>query len=687
LRPWSGDDEALARLSLPSEGEIARLREGEAAAQKTYETEAREAARLEDEAASLSAEIAALNKSADLVSDAEAIEIRAARDAAWARHRAELEAASADAFEQAMRRDDWSSRSRLAASADVANLRGLQQRLARCESLLNTGSARLAACEAALAARRQEIAAALPVAAPPGRDPLSFFEAWRELRSKALEARALYDEAKRALGEAQADETRARNDLLEALSAAGAPGDSAASFEAIFANAEAIVERERNHAASRAQAGERRRDLERAEKKLSTAMIADEAWQAAWRAACAQTWLGENGAMPTLGAVADALEALQDLRPLVAQRDDLMHRIATMERDRANFAHEVARCGTALGMGAGGDDVVRHSKAIEERVMRARENTRRRAEKVNALEVERASRAKVREALAINGGRTAEMTRYFGVEGLTEVAQKLDACARRDELRERRDRAAGDIVTAFQAASFAEIRLLLEAADRTALEAERTDLKANEAIEDRRVADAYASHSEIDARLRAIGGDDEVARIEEERRTILEEIKDKALSYLRTKAGVAAADGALRLYRDQHRGAMMARASDAFALISRGAYSGLTTQPNGAGETLIALAAGGGSKEVDQLSKGARFQLYLALRVAGYHEFAKTRAPAPFMADDIMETFDHFRAEEALRLFADMSRVGQVIYFTHHQHLSEIAQQVCPQARVHQLSG
>ena len=87
------------------------------------------------------------------------------------------------------------------------------------------------------------------------------------------------------------------------------------------------------------------------------------------------------------------------------------------------------------------------------------------------------------------------------------------------------------------------------------------------------------------------------------------------------------------------------------------------------------------------MSKGARFQLYLALRVAGYHELAKARRPAPFIADDIMETFDHFRAEEALKLFADMGRVGQVIYFTHHLHLAEIAQRICPEARVHELAA
>jgi uncharacterized protein YhaN len=130
---------------------------------------------------------------------------------------------------------------------------------------------------------------------------------------------------------------------------------------------------------------------------------------------------------------------------------------------------------------------------------------------------------------------------------------------------------------------------------------------------------------------------------------------------------------------------MMARASQAFRTISRGAYTGLAAQPAKDGETLIALSASGGSKAADELSKGARFQLYLALRVAGYHEFVRARTCVPFVADDIMETFDDFRAEEAFRLFAEMAGVGQVIYLTHHQHLCDIALKVCPSAQIHRL--
>jgi uncharacterized protein YhaN len=156
---------------------------------------------------------------------------------------------------------------------------------------------------------------------------------------------------------------------------------------------------------------------------------------------------------------------------------------------------------------------------------------------------------------------------------------------------------------------------------------------------------------------------------------------------MRLRAGTIATEQALRLYREQHRSSMMARASEALRTISRGRYTSLTTQPDKDSEVLVAIGSDKSSKLATEMSRGTRFQLYLALRVAGYFEFAKTRNAVPFIADDIMETFDDFRAEEAFRLFGEMATTGQVIYLTHHQHLCEIARQVCPTVKVHDLSG
>jgi len=130
---------------------------------------------------------------------------------------------------------------------------------------------------------------------------------------------------------------------------------------------------------------------------------------------------------------------------------------------------------------------------------------------------------------------------------------------------------------------------------------------------------------------------------------------------------------------------MMNRASEAFHLITGGNYSGLTTQPDRDREILIGVSRDGGSKLADAMSTGTQFQLYLALRLAGYEEFAALRRPVPFVADDIMESFDNPRSEEVFRLLGDMAKVGQVIYLTHHWHLCEIARDVVPNVTIHQL--
>jgi len=59
------------------------------------------------------------------------------------------------------------------------------------------------------------------------------------------------------------------------------------------------------------------------------------------------------------------------------------------------------------------------------------------------------------------------------------------------------------------------------------------------------------------------------------------------------------------------------------------------------------------------MSKGTRFQLYLALRLAGYRRICNTRESLPFIGDDIMETFDDNRAEATLRQFCEIAKEGQ----------------------------
>ena len=188
-------------------------------------------------------------------------------------------------------------------------------------------------------------------------------------------------------------------------------------------------------------------------------------------------------------------------------------------------------------------------------------------------------------------------------------------------------------------------------------------------------------------RITEVGGDDALARIGAARENLLLDARERARAHLAGRFGLLAVEAGLHRYRDLHRSAMLARASDAFSTLTGGEYTGLAAQPDGAQEVLVALPKTGGAKLAADmsLSKGTRFQLYLALRIAGYHELAQSRPTVPFIADDIMETFDDTRSAAAFGLLSQMSNVGQVIYLTHHRHLCDIARATCPDAQIIEL--
>ena len=271
------------------------------------------------------------------------------------------------------------------------------------------------------------------------------------------------------------------------------------------------------------------------------------------------------------------------------------------------------------------------------------------------------------------------------MDSLREVDERLKKVARRTAVRKELSNCETKLVESMKARSLEEAVSALENTDSDKLEREIAELKARLKDASGRTNELYLALGRAEDAISAVGGDNAVARLEQQRRTVLLNIEEGSLAYLRTQLGIEAVERALSAYRDEHRSSMMRRASEAFRTISRGAYSRLDAQLTDKGEVLMGIGASGGAKIASEMSKGARFQLYLALRVAGYFEFVDQHGPVPFVADDILETFDDFRAEEAFRLFTEMAGVGQVIYLSHHRHLYEIAREVCPNVTIHEL--
>jgi uncharacterized protein YhaN len=510
---------------------------------------------------------------------------------------------------------------------------------------------------------------------------------WTQKRDRAIEAQGKLTAAEREWRRAQTDAADSRERIAETMRAAGVEISGNDDIAAMLAAGQAALNRAVDAKNLRAAVDDRRRDLKSREKKLGDARLAEQVWSTAWREACAACWLSEGGVQPTTAVVRETLEALAELGSALEKKAELTDRIAKMERDQAGFRAEADALAALIGLPPRPSDVLGLCEAVVDGVVSATKTLDRRQEIEARLTAEQDKARSLAEETAEVQTQASLMMNLFGVGSLAEVDGCLRSLARRSELEARLMQSRDEILEGIQVETIEHAERTLDAIDRGSLEAELIELKGRFEDEDSRSRDRFAARNRAEDSIAAVGGDAAVAIVDSKRRTILLTIEDKALEYLKLKLGAAVADRALRVYRDRHRSSMMARASEAFALISRGAYSELVTQPSNGSELLIAKGSEGGSKLASELSKGTRFQLYLALRVAGYHEFARARAPAPFLADDIMETFDDFRAEAAFRLLAAMAARGQIVYFTHHRHLCEIAKAVEPSIRVHTLKA
>jgi len=136
---------------------------------------------------------------------------------------------------------------------------------------------------------------------------------------------------------------------------------------------------------------------------------------------------------------------------------------------------------------------------------------------------------------------------------------------------------------------------------------------------------------------------------------------------------------AMREVENTMGGSALDRTSTTFSAVTDGAYS-LKIHDGPAGEELFAieLAFPNERKALTELSEGTRDQLYLALRMEALRDHCQSAMAVPFIADDILQTFDNRRAAAALRALCKLSTNLQVIVLTHHTHLQAVAETLGP---------
>lgn len=629
-------------------------------------------AQFDEDIAAMEAKIAHLSNSLGVASDDEARAACTRRDTLWQGHRDALTAQSADLFAPAMRRVDEIEAARLAHATEIGELRKLDQdaadaraRVAKSADQRERHGQQAHQIEAQVNAVTTAIG--LPVLSP------AAFSDWTALHAKALFAERKRDALARRHQDTLDRAERLRQRLLP-LVVLEDPG-----FDAALSSARRLAQTERDHLDAVRTASDRltalKDDLDRRKRAQRALNDAAEHAAAAW-VDKVRTVFGDL-LLPERLAAAPGL--LRDLRENDAKRMQAERQVTTMQDDQRRFADAMATL--AAGFGIKDSDpleVFRHLRDVAQDAQAART---RHEELGAALHEDKRHGAELIARLEDIDRVVADLGAVFPrrVETGTLGALRIAVGTARDVIAQRRRIAELErtILDELSLHGIDEARALIAGQTAPALEARMRTLEADLEPAEDRLSSATVARANAERDLASVTGSAEVAEQVERRATVQMQIEEAILDYLQWDLGLGIAEEAIRRYRDRHRSEMMAATEMAFAALTNGAYHTLLTQPDGASEILLAVDAGGTPKQIGDMSKGTRFQLYLALRAAAYEQMVAQGVQLPFFCDDVFETFDEDRTRAACRLMERIGRSGQAIYLTHHRHVVDIATEVC----------
>ena len=187
--------------------------------------------------------------------------------------------------------------------------------------------------------------------------------------------------------------------------------------------------------------------------------------------------------------------------------------------------------------------------------------------------------------------------------------------------------------------------------------------------------------------LDAIDGGTAAADAQQIARSLAARIAKEARAYARTRLASAVLNRVVQLYREQHQGPLLHRAAEVFTRITMGSFSGLTVDYEDDRQVLLGVRPDAARVPVTGMSQGTRDQLFLSLRLAAIEQHIEGRGPFPVIVDDLLVQFDDDRAVATLEVLSELSVKTQVLFFTHHKHLIELARrsQLASAIAVHSL--
>jgi len=647
------------------------------------------------------AEVATLTQGRDLPTGDELSALRAKRDSLWQRIRTAWagdgpsdnsgeiavggEGAIATAFEDAVRSADGHADRMVLAGEIVGKIAAAQQvRSASAAEIAHHELDRADALGEVEQVEAEWRALWTEIKVNPG--TVSEMRAWlaqlRALREIAATAESDSVDA----GSLRKRVERARSDLSGALTAAHSPPASDdISVEILQGTAKDIL-----RAADRAREAAVKRDAERsnletnankARLRANTAHEALDAWRRQWNKAAPAIGLDVDALPETGSAMVEAIGALEDALESLANAqhahdaNDLL--VTAFEAEAEDLVSSIGGELARVLAGKTADHVVREVAQAARACETAADNLTKLAPEIEKLkDRERKQRNTITSA-------TDELNRLAAGAELASI-EELDAAAvlwaQRESLRARVTVADHSIVEITKMAPIEVVDFLGETPpdQLPALIAERETAITDATTQRDTMRETLDTlQYELFELQEAAQPEPHLADMDDARA----EIERLAVQYVPLKLQHDLLANYLREKASRHMGPAMKRAGAIFSDLTCGDYVGVTQDVDDADREVLKVVPNG-RPTMDRigLSTGTGDQLFLALRLASIYQQLDQpgNEPIPFIVDDILTAFDDVRSAATMRVLGELATRTQVLFFTHHKHLVDLARAEVP---------
>jgi uncharacterized protein YhaN len=694
---WEGSLEALSTLSLPApavlDGLDQRLDEAAGA-----HAQARTEVRSEEEAlADAAGELKGLALEGEVPTEEDLEAARNQRETLWAQIRRALETgerpgagdpplieaagqagALEGAYEAAVRRaDDLADRLRREADRVARKAKLLAEQETRTERL-----ERLKVRQHQAEAAQEEALKAWQAAwEPAGIIPGSPREmrAWLQEQQNLLERFSALQERERKARALEQDLANCRRDLDKPLRAlALPPAGEGETLSDLSARCRGIVAHQKALAAAREKILTEKRRQEQAQEEAVVRLDQAETdltqWQAQWEEAVRPLGLGVDALPAQAGVV---MEDLTELFAKLREAGILQKRVQGIDRDNAAYADRADALLNQAAPDLKGRPV---DQAVSE--LHARLNhTREAASQEKRL---RAQQARQEERVRTAEERIRELS--SALEVMCEEAQCPDPASLAEaEARSNRLRRVEAELEALEeqlrglsgGAPVEKFVDQAQAVDPDGIDGRIQRLEEEIVALREEQSDLGETIGKERNELSKMDGSPRAAEIAEEGQSILAGLERNVETYARLRLASTVLARAVERYRDRHQGPVLERTNALFSHLTLGRFEGVRAEVDEQGTPrLVGVRPGTGEiVPVSGMSDGTADQLYLALRLASLEAYLETNEPMPFVVDDILIKFDNDRARAAMEVLAGLSQKTQVIFFTHHRHLVDLAEE------------